>query len=843
MRLTRIYVRFYKSFNYDYERKFTPGAVPDPWEMIGDVWYPFVRLDLEPSITTIVGANEAGKSHLLNAIEKVITGEGIELADFCRYSHFFSVEVGKRRSPDFGAEIEVTAPADVSVAKATFGLELEVGQRFHLFRINNQAPEVWALGATTPTKVTKADKVRAALPGVFRLDPDTPLPDSIPLYELTTEAHRSHGTKKSRRKLQELILGRPWSSPDEFTRSAPSWYSELDGAEAPSNDGGVGLAQQYDLARALLFQVANIDPTTFNDLSDAIADGKEGYANAVIQKINGALATYLNFPRWWAQDREFRLLVSRSEYDLVFTIRDRTGTEYSFAERSNGLKYFLSYHVQLLAHQPPDDDGPEILLMDEPDAYLSSQGQQDLLRILEEFATPEDRSRADQVVYVTHSPFLINRNSAERIRVLDKGSTDEGTRVVKDVARNHYEPLRSSLGAFVAETSFIGGSNLFVEGLADQVLLAGLSSHLRAIGTARIDTLDLNSVTIVPAGSASTVPYLVYLARGRDVTRPPCVVLLDSDAAGDDAVRALKRGGARSKEVLPARFVRQVGALVDKHKEDIHVAAGVPKVEELEDLVALPVAVAAARNYAHKVGDFTRETADRFTSEDIEEALKVGPGTLFDAVAAAFTSRFGSDTHIEKVGFAKEVVAALRVARSGPSPEGFEETERNFALVLADLAKLLREASAEEQDRRLNNRLDRTVSGFLRDYPNPASRERGRLLIEEVEASTEDSEAGDRIRLEAERIRREFALDENLTDPIERFEDFRDRVASLRYEERFTHQQSKTAVPIRSGPDLVGAGSPDSGSTGGLPSEADFGSVATAEPAISTATDGSGKNG
>jgi len=132
-----------------------------------------------------------------------------------------------------------------------------------------------------------------------------------------------------------------------------------------------------------------------------------------------------------------------------------------------------------------------------------------------------------------------------------RGLPTKGTRVVKDVARNHYEPLRSSLGAFVAETSFIGGSNLFVEGLADQVLLAGVSSHLRALGVAKIDTLDLNSVTIVPAGSASSIPYLIYLARGRDVVRPPCVALLDSDAAGNDAVKALARGGPRRKEVLP----------------------------------------------------------------------------------------------------------------------------------------------------------------------------------------------------------------------------------------------------------------------------------------------------
>ena len=177
---------------------------------------------------------------------------------------------------------------------------------------------------------------------------------------------------------------------------------------------------------SLLFEVAKIESTTFEDLAEAIADGREGFANGLIQRINDNLARYLNFPRWWAQDREFRLLTSPREHDLVFTIRDRTGTDYSFAERSNGLKYFLSYHVQLLAHQPPEGEKSEILLMDEPDAYLSNQGQQDLLRILERFARPEDRSRNDQIVYVTHSPFLINRNAGERVRVLDKGVTGRG---------------------------------------------------------------------------------------------------------------------------------------------------------------------------------------------------------------------------------------------------------------------------------------------------------------------------------------------------------------------------------------------------------------------------------
>jgi energy-coupling factor transporter ATP-binding protein EcfA2 len=432
--------------------------------------------------------------------------------------------------------------------------------------------------------------------------------------------------------------------------------------------------------------------------------------------------------------------------------------------------------------------------MDEPDAYLSSQGQQDLLRILEEFALPEDRSRHDQVIYVTHSPYLINRNAAERIRVLDKGVTDEGTRVVKDVARNHYEPLRSSLGAFVAETSFIGGSNLFVEGLADQVLLAGISSHLQAQGAAKMDTLDLNTVTIVPAGSASSVPYLVYLARGRDVIRPPCVALLDSDDSGDEAVKALTRGGPRRQEILPSKFIVQVGKWAAKAAQHLSITDDVI-VTELEDLISLPVAVMAARSYAVKVVEIPRDHAETLVEADIAAKLKEKPGSLFDSLKAAFAERLGPDVHIEKVGFVKEVVAALAASRNMTAPPpGFREVERNVGLILAELAKQLRRANQQEHDRRLNNRLKRTVAGFLSDYPAPTTRERGRLLIEEVQASIEDSEEGDRVRLLTERLRRDFELDENLTDPIDCFDDFRERVGALQYEERFFKQNMKVVV-------------------------------------------------
>jgi hypothetical protein len=795
VRLTKVYVRFYKSFNFDYERKYAGLSKPAPWEMMNGAWYPYVRLDLDPAVTTIVGANESGKSHLLDSIEKTITGRNISRSDFCRYSQFFSVTAGERRSPDFGGEFEVVDQRDIDLAKKTLGLDAEVGDRFHLFRPDNSQPFLYTSADAAPTEIT-ADpaSLAALLPNVFRLDSDLPLPASMPIHELAQNMQRPSGSRRARRDVFDQLFGRPWSTPQEWQSAAPGLYPLV-----ANNSGGdeqpARVNRQYQLGRDLLFRVARIDTSAFKDLADAIADEREGYVNGIIQQINSALAAHLNFPRWWAQDREFQLMVSPREHELVFTIRDRTGTDYSFSERSNGLKYFLSYYVQLLAHSAPATGQHEILLMDEPDAFLSSQGQQDLLRILEEFALPEGGQRRDQVVYVTHSPFLINRNAAHRIRVLDKGVTDEGTRVVKDAARNHYEPLRSSLGAFVAETSFIGGSNLFVEGLADQVLLAGVSAHLRGRGVPDSNILDLNAVTIVPAGSASSVPYLVYLARGRDVVHPPCVVLLDSDASGNEAAKTLKRGGPRSKQILPSEFVMQVGDWATR--SGIQVAEHV-SIAEPEDLIALPVAAEAARNYAVRVVALPREEAAALTEQDIAARLAEKPGSVFDAVASAFTLKLGEGCHIEKVGFAKEVLSVLRASRdSATPPPAISEMEANFTRLLTDVAKLMRQANRKEEDQRLNNRLNRAIKGFLSDHPTPTTRERGRLLIEEVQASVDDSAVGDSIKLTGERLRREFYLDEDLTKPIDRYDEFVEHVQALRYDERFALRDLEQLGPDR----------------------------------------------
>ena len=183
-----------------------------------------------------------------------------------------------------------------------------------------------------------------------------------------------------------------------------------------------------------------------------------------------------------------------------------------------------------------------------------------------------------------------------------------------------------------------------------------------------------------------------------------------------------------------------------------------------------------------KVADIPHEVACTLSEDHVRQRLQKESDSLFDALTGAFVDCLGPDAHIEKVGFAKEIIAVLAASRgAAPSPE-IEELQGNFGPLLSSLARLLRLANQREEERRLNNNLDRTIAAFLDDYPTPTTREHARLLIEKLQASVEDSPDGDRVSLEASKLLREFDLEENLNEPIDRYKEFCERVKALQYE-------------------------------------------------------------
>lgn len=776
MRFHSIYTRFYRSLNYDFVRA-SGDYAPDPWDATPEGDYPFVRIKLRPGITTIVGANESGKSQVLSAIEAALTGNGFERSDFCRYSRFFG-GADDIVVPEFGVVFADVSDDAVKLIEDFSGhTDLHDVERVALFRMN-QTPKFrvyvrqkdqW----TGPEHVAKPTRIAdLSVPVPFRIDASVPLPDSVPIDYLVS-GNKAAGL--GRDFLRELWDGvrknNTWFESDQTVTTNASAISKL---FQPVRQATEDEVKMYKLAADLIFKVAGINKELVQELQDHVKK-KNGYANSIVDTINSELAKALDFPHWWSQDSEFKLFVSLYEFDLVFMIRDRTGRSYGFDERSAGLKYFLSYFVQYLAHEPNKEGRPEILLMDEPDQFLSASGQQDLLRVFDDFADPKDAGRAPvQVVYVTHSPFLIDKNEADRIRVLEKGEHDEGTRVITGTAANHYEPLRSAFGGFVAETTFIGNCNLIVEGPSDQVLIAGASRWLKKLGVSVRDRLDLNHITVVPAGGTRHMPYLVYLARGRDIDKPPVVALLDNDKAGKEAKADLAAGGAYGDKLIDADLLLQLaqGPLEDLTTDNPLGIAGI------EDIIPFNVAVLAASTYCKEFVPSVNPLGLELTPATVYPD-SVGPdgkgpknsGTL-KFLEKAIANKAGNSTfHLDKVAFARATVDALTSAGadSKVAKEDQETAAENFKLLLRSIAVCQRKAERAESVQKISGRINRAKRDFIRTHHGQARREDVAALIEDIGSQLDRSPEAEDVRAEMRTWYARFELD---TDPRTHVTDF-----------------------------------------------------------------------
>lgn len=204
--------------------------------------------------------------------------------------------------------------------------------------------------------------------------------------------------------------------------------------------------------------------------------------------------------------------------DHVLDIRvqnQRSGVSLPLSNRSKGFNWFFSFLVWFMKIQENRDD-TYILLLDEPGLNLHAKAQNDLLKFL------RDLSGNYQIIYTTHSPFMIETEKLNQVRtVLEK---DDGTHISESVQEkdpNTLFPLQAALGYDLAQNLFVAKKNLLVEGIADLTYLTIISNMLNESN--RVCLKD--DVVIVPTGGADKIATFVSLLRGNELSM---VCLLDT---------------------------------------------------------------------------------------------------------------------------------------------------------------------------------------------------------------------------------------------------------------------------------------------------------------------------
>lgn len=208
------------------------------------------------------------------------------------------------------------------------------------------------------------------------------------------------------------------------------------------------------------------------------------------------------------------------EHVLDIRVKNK-GVSLPLKNRSKGFNWFFSFLVWFKKIQE-DASSNYILLLDEPGLNLHASAQDDLLHFL------EDLSQNYQIVYTTHSPFMISPDKLQRVRTIletDNGSVISDSIQEKDP--NTLFPLQAALGYNIAQNLYISHRNLLVEGVSDLIYLQTMSAILESANKEGLK----HGVTIVPTGGLEKVATFISLLRSNELQS---VCLLDSftDAKG-----------------------------------------------------------------------------------------------------------------------------------------------------------------------------------------------------------------------------------------------------------------------------------------------------------------------
>jgi predicted ATPase len=539
--------------------------------------------DVEPGKTILVGPNEAGKSALLEALQRINPPGGIRnfdaLRDYPR-SEFSDIAAGKVR------------PEEMTIVEGHFELEAadkevlspEFRECSYIYgrRVDNSA---WHRleGGPSPQKFGDLKKDLARL--FAHVDPRVPAPGGLPPVTTPSaafaEAMRGCGDtdeiKGERAATLKKGLEKVFLLIEEGNETEEKRYDGLmDAATLEERRLGTlktlhqrlpvfvrfrdyfkvrplihleHLAQRmeanlldgdyYDYGNQCLLRLLGFNARELSSLGKAPelkpgdAEGWRRYRDQLDRRayqLNSASVRLSEELRSvWRPDAKRaeadRLRIVADGQYLKVVVEDDLGVEIELDQRSEGFQWLVSFFVVFFAESAGKHKNA-ILLLDEPGLSLHGLKQQEFRSTISRLA------ESNQLLYTTHSPFLVGPDELNRVRVVELVDRRAGTKVRTNVTAEDPAallPLQESLGYDLAQALFSQNRNLLLESLTDFWYIESVSQLLRDAGIA-----DLNErIELVPTNGTAKVAYFATILHAKKLK---VAALLDSDSNGDRAM-------------------------------------------------------------------------------------------------------------------------------------------------------------------------------------------------------------------------------------------------------------------------------------------------------------------
>ena len=535
--------------------------------------------------TILVGPNEAGKTAVLEALQRIHRPDGVKgfdpLRDYPRKLYNADIQSGKLDSgqiPVVSARFELE-PEDLSELPNGFSataycctrylnddLEhwLEGGQDVAVFteEIRKDLKRLTAhvdsraapnAGGEEPTFSAGLDDVIAAWQvGTTRVTAEQAVElrgwlDSV--IEFVDDHDVAQDQRHTRLLEWTRIPEKHDAALDELGERVPVfvYFNNYFGVRpnlhlrrfAERVERGLLDDDRYDYGNLCLLKLLGFDARELANLGDAPDPGNDEDAferyrsqldergfrlNAASVRLTGEIRSIWNPDPSHAEADTVRVQAD-GQY-LKVAVEDELGVEIEVDQRSAGFRWLVSFFVVFFA-EAEDAHANAILLLDEPGLSLHGLKQREFRQTISRLA------RENQTIYTTHSPFLVGPEELDLVRVVEMTDRDKGTKVHTSVTASDPAallPLQEALGYDLAQSLFVHRRNLVLEGLTDFWYFDATAQMLRDA-----DVADLNqSIALLPASSAGKVVYFATILHANNLK---VAALLDSDNAGDQAAK------------------------------------------------------------------------------------------------------------------------------------------------------------------------------------------------------------------------------------------------------------------------------------------------------------------
>lgn len=479
------------------------------------------EVPIEPDITALIGRNESGKTAFLQALRRLNPADGARIdvvADYPR-NQLAAYRRRHERAPDTVASARFElSDEDLREVERRFGRgilrdrHLRVRRDYKgLLSVDLPVDEAMVIAQLTGKRSDLSDEARAAAltaPTFREL-----------VARLTPHVESSRGAAVLAQVAQQLQANpldrRIWN--ETLATRLPRFIAFGEDDVMP---GAVALASLTDPNRKnqpgvatvlALLDLAGVEPAELQPGAQSYEELKARIESAALG-ITDELATY------WSHDKDLEVTIDvalAGPRDAGFApntpvLRVRVGsrrrrTSLPLGERSRGFAWFFSFLVRLC--QLGEQSAPLVLLLDEPGLSLHAGAQGDFLRFLEERLGPDH-----QVLYSTHSPFMIEPARLDRARGVT-WNANKGTSVFADLGLVDDEtllPLRAAVGQALIGSVAPPPPALCVREPSDLVWLRAMSAETERRGKPGLDP----AIALVPIGGlGQLLPYAVATAR------------------------------------------------------------------------------------------------------------------------------------------------------------------------------------------------------------------------------------------------------------------------------------------------------------------------------------------